>query len=245
MSKRKKVLPSLKELKADLKGMTFKQKVDHLWTYYKGYLFAFLIGVLMVSIVVSAYINSGKKLVVSGMMCNVRMEQAGYDYLTKDYAKELGCDRKTELVELYTSDFSSLEDPTSSEDNYYAAQQFILRVSSDVVDYAVMDEFAMKFYSAQGVFADLRDIFPEEMMAEFEAQDMLYYNLIVPDDTDLDNLEVDLETAERIPIGIKMQKLDFVQDVMWGGEYYFCVAGNTPDAEKVVAVWDYILAWEE
>lgn len=244
MSKRQKVLPTFAELKADLKPMTFKQKVDHLWTYYKGYALGALVVALIVIMTVTAYINASKQIRVSGMMANVSMTQEGYNYLTKDYHKKLGLQEGKEVVELQSADFSSLADPTSGEDNYYASQKLILQVASGDMDYAIVDKLALDFYVHQDVFSDLRDVFPEEMMEEFAQKDMIFYMLSVPDDTDLDDLEIDPETADRIPIAIKMKELPFTKEAMHGGEYYFCATSHAPDAKVIIAVWEHLLNWE-
>ena len=244
MSNRQKVLPTWEELKEDLKPMTPKEKLDHLWTYYKGVVFGFLFAVLVVIMAVSAYINANKEIVVSGMLANVYMTQEGYNYLTEDYAELLGCEGN-QVVELIASNFVSLSDPTSAEDNSTAAQKLILQVASGTMDYAIIDNIAIEFYASQDVFSDLRTIFPAEMIAQWEEQDMLYYIMVVPDGVDLDNMEIDPETADRIPIGIKIQSLPLVQDTMHGGEYYFCATSHEPDVEVIRGVWDHILAWEK
>lgn len=244
MSKRQKVLPNWKELKEDLKPMTFREKVDHLWTYYKGVLVAVLIVALMVTMTVSAFINANKEIVVSGMVVNVKMTQEGYDYLTKDYFDVLDCEEGKQVVQLLATEFASLADPTSTEDNSYAAQKLILQVTSGDMDYAIVDKMALDFYTNQEVFSDLRTIFPPEMMAEFEERDMLCYSLSVSDDTDLDNLQIDTETADRVPIAVKMDGLAFVEETMHGGEYYFCATSHDPNKEVILGVWEYILAWE-
>lgn len=244
MSKRQKVLPSFKELKEDLKPMSFKEKVDHLWTYYKSYVIGVLIVVMIIAMTVTAFINASKKIRVSGMLANVYMTQEGFDYLTKDYFKVLGCKKDKEIVELQSTNFISLADPTSGEDNNYAAQKLILQVSSGDMDYAIVDGLALDFYKTQQVFSDLREVFPEETMKELAEKDMLWYVMVVPDDVDLDNLEIDPETAERIPIGIKLKDLPFNRDAMHNGDYYFCATSHNPDKEVIVAVWEYILDWE-
>lgn len=244
MSKREKVLPSFKELKEDLKPMTFWQKADHLWTYYKGYLIGFLVVVFLISMTTSAIINANKKIVVSGMVVNVRMTQEGYDYLTKDYFELLGCEEGKEVVQLLATEFASLADPTSGEDHSYAAQKLILQVTSGDMDYAIVDRMALDFYANQEVFSDLRQVFPPEMMAEFEAQGLVWYALSVPDDTDLDNLQINPDEVDRIPIAINIQGLPFVQEAMHGGEYYFCATSHEPDVQVILGVWEYILAWE-
>ena len=42
MSRRERVLPSIQELKEDMKDISFREKVDHLWSYYGVYAVALL-----------------------------------------------------------------------------------------------------------------------------------------------------------------------------------------------------------
>lgn len=242
MSQRKKIIPSFKELKEDLKKMTFKEKVDHLWTYYKMYLLGVLFIGLVVAIGITGIINSQRKVEVCGILVNGRIEQRGYNYLTKAYAKALG--KPEYAVELQSSDFQSLEDPTSTEDNLVSAQRLILLVTSGELDYAIMDDLGLRFYLNQDVFADLDDVFPAEMLEELAEKDMLVYYKAVEEDMTIAEMENDTETEGRIPVAIKMQSLPFVQDTMFGGEYYFTVSGHDPDPDVIVAIWNYILAWE-
>lgn len=242
MSKRKKIIPSFKELKEDMKDMSFKEKADHIWTYYKGYLLGVLFVGLVVAIVITGIVNSNRQVEVCGILVNGRIDQKGYNYLTKAYAEALG--KPEYAVELQASDFQSMEDPTSSEDNMTAAQKLILLVASGEMDYAIVDQFALNFYLHQDVFSNLDDVFPAEMLEELAEKDMLMYYKTVDEDASLVDMENDSDPTGRIPIAIKMQDLPFVQDTMYGGEYYFCATSHEPDTDAIIAVWNYILAWE-
>ena len=113
------------------------------------------------------------------------------------------------------------------------------------MDYAIVDRFAIEFYVKEDVFSDLRDVFPADVIAELAENDMLYYMVAVSNDANLNDIEnVEVDMANRIPIGIKMQTLPFTQEAMHGGDYYFCATSHDPDPEVIVGVWEYILNWE-
>lgn len=246
MSKREKVLPTWKELKADLKEMTFKQKMDHLWTYYSSWLWVLVLVGVIVAVIITGVVNKNKKLVVAGLLVNVSMEQRGYNYLSTGYEEKLGLDGKKNFVEVSATDFTSLADPTSSEDNYYASMQLMNLAAAERLDYAIMDHLALTQYLSweEGLFLDLRDCFTEEEMAELAEKDMLFYAAGVDEEGDIESIEVSANDPRRVPVAIKMSKTQFGQDNLVGDEYYFVIIAKNATVTQVVAFWRYIMDWK-
>lgn len=244
MSTRKRVTPTFKELREDLKTMTFREKVDHLWTYYK----AWLIGVFLVAVVLSAtisgIINNSKEVLVSGMLANVSISAEGKAYLEEDYFQKVG-GTAGQTVELFTTNFESMADPTSSEDNYMAAQGMIGRVSAGLLDYALLDELALEFYITQAMFLDLTDFFTADELAQLAQKDMLIYALEGDMDGEGKYIEGSADTEDRFPVAVKLKDTPFAQEALYGKDIYFIVGGNDPDLEAVRTVWEHILAWED
>lgn len=215
----------------DLKPMTFKQRVEHLWMYYKDYLWVVALVVIFICAGITSFINQGKEVLVSGMMVNITIEQEGYDYLSVDYFEELGAKEGKQVVELEYTNFSSLEDPTSSEDNYYASMVVIGKVSGRFLDYMILDKFGMEFYITQDVYLDLREFFTEDELAELEQKRMLIY--------------AQEEGQERYPIAVDISSLPFtVDNVTSEGNSYFALSGSTQRPEACRAIWERINAWE-
>ena len=98
MSKRKHVMPSFKELMEDLKPMTFREKVDHLWTYYKEYLFLAVLAVILATGLITAAINANRETLVLGIVANSPMSQEGKEYLEKGYAEKIGAKNDWEVL---------------------------------------------------------------------------------------------------------------------------------------------------
>lgn len=241
MSTRKKIRPSVKELLQDLKGMTFLQKVDHLWTYYKEYLLVVFLVLVVISVVATSIANTRKEVLLSGMMVNIKISQQGYNYLSTDYFEEIGGKEGSQVVQLSYTNFESLADPTSGEDNYAAAQALIARVSGGLLDYMILDDLALEFYITQEVFLDLRELFTTEELEQLAQQDLLVYGQEGDRDSEGNLIP---GTGERIPYAVKMSQLSFTQDTMGGDEVYFTVSGNHPDLEGVRNMWAYLQAWE-
>ena len=243
MSKRKGVMPTFSELREDLKTMTFWEKVDHLWTYYKEYLLLVAIAAALGVGIVSMVINANKETLVLGILANAPMSAEGKLYLEADYAEKVGA-KEGQQVLLHTTNFESLEDPMSAEDNYNAAQLLIARVSAGQMEYAIVDELAMSFYVTQAVFMDLRDLFTEAELADFEAQDMLVYATEGDVDENGDLIPGTGDIDGRYPVALKLEKTAFGTEALSGKTAYFAVAGNNPDKEQVLGIWQHILDWE-
>lgn len=244
MSQRKRIVPTFKELKEDLKGMTFREKADHLWTYYKEVLLVVLIMVLLGFATVSSIQNLSKNVVSTGVYANISMTPAGMRYMKEGFAEELGVDNVNDVVEVNYTNFSSLSDPTSSEDNYNATQLLVGLVAAGRMDYALLDDLALEFYITQEVFLDLREFFTQEQLQELEEKNMLVY--LQPGELDEDGnlIEGTLVEEERYPIAVKLKDTAFCQDAMYGKDVYFCVGGRNPNLENTMKLWNYMLNWK-
>lgn len=246
MAKRRKgVTPTFKELLADLKPMTFGQKLDHLWSYYKEYLLVvFLIGVV-ICIAISSYINANKEYLFKGIMANISMSQEGYTYLTDGLLESMGDGSKNQTVLFDYTNFTSLADPTSGEDNYAATMVLISRVSAAQMDCALLDQLAFEFYMTQGLFSDLRVYFTQEQLDAMGA-DVIY----IVEKEDL----LDEETGEvyedpnpvRWPIAIEVSNMPFFEKhAPDNDKVYLVISKNQPDLKAVAGLWEHIVAWKE
>ena len=244
MSKRKNVMPTFRELMEDMKPMTFGEKVDHLWTYYKEYLFLVVLGVAMAVGLVTMIMNQNKDVLVMGIIANSSISVEGKDYLETGYFEKIG-GRKGQQVVLYTTNFQSMEDPTSAEDNYNAAQMLTGQVSAGQLEYAIVDELAMSFYVTQAVFLDLRELFTADELEELARQDMLMYATEGDVDENGDLIPGTGDIEGRYPVGLKLQNTAFGQEALYGKTNYFVVGGNNPDKEQVRGIWAHILNWEQ
>lgn len=220
------------KLKNDLKPMTFKEKCEHLWEYYKEWLLVVFLVIMGISLLTTIIANRSKDVLVSGMVVNVSMDPRGMTYLTTDYAKVLGATSKNQVCEVDATGFGDPLDPENGENSYYSSMILPARVTGAMLDYMLLDEFAMKYYITHDVYMDLRNFFTEEELEELAAADKLIYAM---EEGDID----------RMPIAVKITDLAFVKDNTGNtGEVFFALSGSSPRPEMCRHVWNYLHAWQ-
>lgn len=243
MSKRKRVTPTLAELREDLKPMTFREKVDHLWTYYKEIVLIIAIALMVGAGLITAAVNLSKETLVLGLMVNVSMSPEGKDYLESEYANKVGAGKNQQVL-LHSTNFEKWGDPTSTTDTFQETSLLIARVSAGQLDYALLDTFSMDFYLEQEVFLDLNEFFSKEEMAELAEQDLLVYRTTGETDEKGDLIPGTGDVESRVPYGVKLKETAFCRDAMDGEDVMFVIGGNNPDKEQVRGIWDHIMDWE-
>ena len=219
------------KLMSDLKPMTFRERCDHMWTYYKEYLLVLVFVFMAVGLVVSIVKQQNKEVLVSGMIINLSVEQRGMNYLTKDYAAYLGATSENQVAEVDYTNFGDPLDPENGSNSYYASQILPSRVAGQMLDYMILDKFAMEYYIAQEVYADLSKFFTEEELAELAAEDRVIYAMQEGD-------------TERWPIAIDITDMLFVKDMIGAEKVYFALSGSTPRPEMCRHVWQYLHEWK-
>jgi hypothetical protein len=188
--------------------------------------------VVAISLLITIIANQSKETIVGGMLVNTTMTQEGMNYLTQDYKAELAPNDKNKLVELEYTTFGDPMDPERGEESYYASMILTARVSGAMLDYIIMDKFAMEYYITQEVYLDLREFFTPEELAELAAKDQVIY-------------AQQAGQEERWPIAIVISDLDYVKDnVTSQGDTYFALSGNVRSLETCRNVWERILAWQ-
>ena len=222
----------IQKLREDMAPMTFAQKVDHIWYYYKTYFFVFaVLGVAIIALFASML--GKKESITSGLMVNLTMSTSGYNYLTEEYFDRIGGEKGQE-VRLDVTKFENLSMTTDVEVNYNAALTLVARVSGGILDYILMDQSALEFYINQDVFMDLREFFEEEELEQMK--DRLIQGKIE-------------ETGETWIVAVDITDLPFVQENMGtineeNGRIYFALSGRPPHPENCRDIWNYIHEWQ-
>lgn len=215
----------------DLKPMTWNQRFDHIWTYYKEYIGLIALLIFVCTGLITSTIAAQRESVVTGIMVNVTVSQEGFNYLSTDYAEYLGVGKDKDVKLEYTS-FLDLE-KSDSEQDYYAAMTVIAEVSAKKLDYMILDQLSMGFYAGQEVYMDLRKVFTEEELAEFAEKELLIYCM-------------EEEEQEPWPAAIRINDLPYVKEhISSEGSVYFALSGSSEKYEQLRAVWEYIKAWEK
>lgn len=220
------------KLMRDLKPMTWKQRAEHIWMYYKYYLVVVFLVTFTLSLTATMLISRSRETLVSGIMVNVYMEQTGYNYLTEDYLADLGGDEGRQVVELTSVNFGDPMDPNDGEDSFYASQILTARVSGAMLDYMLMDKFGFEYYISQEVYLDLREVLTAEELEKLDEQKKIVYIM-------------EEGAQERIPAAVLITDTEYVRDNMnMEGDTYLAFSGSTPRTDMCRDVYERILAWE-
>lgn len=228
-------LKGFKKLRHDLKGMTFKEKIDHLWTYYRWVIIVIFMGCLLISLLTTTYINSHTHTLLAGLYINVDPDDTARQYLETDFQAKYTTGAKWEdnlLKEIL------LEDKTKTQDleGYtYTITNVHALFASQSLDYMLTDKTGLENVwptsQADEAFVDLREFFTEAEMKELtDAGKVLY----------MGGLE------EGVPLAVEVSHLPLIQEHFGTDELvFFTIITNSPRKDMVRTFWDYLNAWEE
>lgn len=202
-----------------LKGLPFKQKMEHIWNYYRYAILVVCFVLVLISWGIQAGINAQKEVLISGMMINTDISQDGADFLEKDYWKYCGGD-SGQKVELLRGRQIHFDDENSTQTDHANFLMFSVMVSAKELDYVITNEATIRPLDEEEILTDLRTLLPEEQLSQLDT----------------------VETASGV-VAIRLGSTAF------GQKYSFTVddpclmiISNTSAAERVQQFLNYLLA---
>ena len=204
----------LQKLKADLAPMSWRQRVDHLWTYYRWLAFAVICVVIFLSMILSATISGSREVLISGIGINVSMTEEGIVCLNDDYLTRLGGTKRQTVQYLN----EVLDSDTLDEVSYSTTVKVTGLISTEKLDYLILDQIALDYYGADELFLDLRELFPQETLAQLPVVEI-----------------------GGVPILLDLSDTWFAQTyIVDKAPRYLGFAYNTPRPEACVELWQYL-----
>lgn len=221
---------NLKSLKKDMENMTYGEKLNHIWTYYKWVLVVVLILIMAVSILLASIENKRTITLLSGITVNVQLSEEGKAYLSEDYKQLVGTGNKRETVVLSHTDIGDVKDPSAYESNYYAIMSLLALCANKEVDYLILDQAGFGTMLTQGAYLELDQVYtPEELEA-------------MGDDVVYAKLEEQNKTAA---VAIDITDTAFIQEnATVKDRVYFVYVINSPRVEACREFFDYLLAYK-
>ena len=225
---------ALREFIATLRPMSWRDRIDHIWTYYKEII---LIGAVVIILLASILGNALKprlEVRMSGYLANITLSEDGSAYLKEDYLSYLGGSADSQTVILNSTVFGGEGYLTNMEANYNAALAPVLQVTAQEVDYMLLDEVALEFYMNQAFFMDLRQLLNEEELKQLE---LTYYQPV-----DIDEKPV----GESYPVAVDIPGTAFAQGCAKDAKkVYFVAVANGPNKDDIRNFWEYLNSWKE
>ena len=225
---------ALHALIATLRPMSWRDHIDHIWTYYKEII---LIGAVVIILLASILGNALKprlEVRMSGYLANITLSEDGSAYLKEDYLSHLGGSADSQTVILNSTVFGGEGYLTSREANYNAALAPVLQVTAQEVDYMLLDEVALEFYLNKAFFMDLRQLLNEEELKQLE---LTYYQPV-----DIDEKPV----GGSYPVAVDITGTAFAQGCAKDAKkVYFVAVANGPNKDDIRNFWEYLNSWKE
>jgi len=223
----------IKKLKEDLSRMTFKEKVDHLWTYYKSTLLIAIIAIVAVSVVVTSIINVNSDIIVSGAAVNVYLSEEGQQHLKDDYYDKVYDGSGLEKVDFAEMSLYDMTDYEHAQETEYTTLALAALISDGKLDYMIVDQVGLNnFIRQQDILQDLRVLFSQE---ELDANSQ---RLVV--------LAEEENKENGMPIALDITDTPFIQDnTNQSGKVYLIFCLNSPREDACRAIYQHILDWKK
>lgn len=209
-----------------LKGLTFEEKIDYIFSYYWGtILLMILIPVALVIILVSVF-KDRPDVIFSGNCCNVTLTAEGQSYLINEWSTFLNMEPGTLQLNLDYAETGGVEMGYEID----GGVQVIAAVASNDLDYILCDEVAMEYFSVQKAYLPVDQILGEETLDVWSSQIYRYY---------------DEEDGTTYATALDVSDIPFVQDcVPEGGQVYFMFANKEEaDVERLQLFLSHLTAW--
>lgn len=218
-----KELKGFRKLRHDLKGMTFKEKADHLWTYYRWVIIVVVMFCLLISLLTSTYINANTHTLLAGLYINVNPDDTAKQYLQTDFQSKYTTGAKWEdlvLKEVLLEDKNTTND---LEGYTYTITSIHALFAAKSIDYMLADQVGLESVwptnQADEAFVDLREFFTEEELKELtDAGKVLYKG----------GLE------KGVPLAVEVSHLPLIQEHFGTDELvFFTIITNSPRKDMV------------
>ena len=215
----------IQRFRNNMKGLTFEQKIDHIFTYYWGtLLLMIIIPVALVLILVNVF-KPKPELVFSGICCNVTLNSEGQSYVINDWSSYLDMEPGTLELNLSYATTAGL-----SAVDVDGGVRVIAATAANTLDYVLCDAVGMEYLAVQQGYLPLNRVFDEETLSQMS--DRIYY-------TDMD------EEGNHYSAGLDVSEMSFFRDcVPEEGPVYFIFANKEgADPELLRQFWSHIEAW--
>ena len=236
--------------KVKLSGLSFQQKMEYFWDYFKWHII--IVVVLVVSIIYTVVaITSQKEVILSGYFLDsiyIEEEEEPLFASFEDYAQ---IDTSTFTTEFFTNLSINQDDPTTS---MIAMQRLVATITTGETDFiaAPIATFTEIAYQATPFFTDLRNLFSSEQLAQYsdlilwmdkQVQEGLdeAYELGVTTTIEYPDPRMPETMSEPIPIGLAFQNEEL--DMLYKTHNIivcFGITENTSHSDMVLCFFQYL-----
>ncbi len=155
-----------------LKGMGTGRKLQYIWMYYKIHMLCVVLAIGAICLGVSLYQHAKMETVLS-----IAVVDAGdftADEVEKNILDLLGTDNKYAQVSVAQN---LITDDTGADLDYYARMAYVTEIQAATVDILVMPKELYETEKDKGMYANLRELFGDEIYETLGAADEQHLEL--------------------------------------------------------------------
>jgi len=159
-----------------LKDMTFAQKKEYIWEYYRIHIIGTLIAIVTVICLIIMFMRNDYKAVFTTVVVDGNMTgfNDNTDKLTVGFTQYLGIDGKSKRV-IFSNNYSLIQ-RTGDEDAYYSTQKIVAMATTKSIDGYLCEYDYATFYSSDDelFLTDLRELFTANELSKLSDY-LVYY----------------------------------------------------------------------
>lgn len=225
------------EIKAAFSRMSFRKKLEYIYTYYKLPLFTAEIALIV--LITTMVSNATKKVpVLYTAYANVSFGEVLDTKLTSDYLKASGKNVKKQDVYVYRDLY--LTEEASGEDHQYAYASKIKvlgAISAKQMDVMLMNSEAYYQMSVSGFLLDLSDMdLPDSLRPYLASNEVILEDNAI--EYRLGEAEEYTSVSETVVNAVEVSEFGIFRDAGISGDLYAGIIANTPRQEESL---NYIL----
>ena len=169
-----KLKSEIKNEKKKLSRMTFGQKAEYIFEYYRFPIIVTVVVIILVVSILKTLINN-KPLGFYAMFLNGSGQEmsVGADELVKRFAEYAEIDGGKEKVVIDTT--ASFNPNVNSQYTMAQNAKITALFASHDLDAMVIDPGVFTYYALSGAFADLREVLSDEEFRRYEEENKIYY----------------------------------------------------------------------
>lgn len=200
---------TLRETLQDLKTMSSREKISHIWEYYNLWIIGIVILIILLVEAGKIIVNARVQTIQSGLVLNVELTDELRVCLEDDFLTFAEGNPKKQKMEVMGQFYG-----VSDEDqmySYYTEMAIVARISAQELDYLITEENGFQALDRGEVFLDLRELLPEETLGSFG--DKVLYGT--------------LESGESIPVGLLLNGTEFGEKYLPDDQPFYLLFFNS------------------
>lgn len=237
-----KVHYSFREEWARFKEVPKEEKFWYVWEYYKLHILAIIGSVILLVLVIHSVIEATKPTMLQGFQVNLKSYADDTDFVKDDYLVSRGYNPKK--YHIYYDDSLVVDNRPEStgldpQVLMASSTKIVANVQASDLDYMIMDQYSMDEYCKECIFADLKEVLPEETFKRLEEEGRLVKSMRVLAYED-EEQKIPKEVQE-IYAGINLQPSTYTERMEVKDDCYFVIIFNTKRLDATLDFLDYLL----